>query len=74
MTKWGNAWNYLTEEQIHQMTSQFESTEIHTTGFLATFGRNEKQRSTLGSLDQILLPIIPKKWHYLGYGIATKKT
>ena len=73
MTKWGNAWNYLTEEQIHQMTSQFESKEIQTTGFIAAFGRNEKQRNTLAKIDQILLPIIPKKWNYLGYGIATKK-
>ncbi len=73
MTKWGNAWNYLTEEQIHQMTSQFEFTEIHTTGFLATFGRTEIQRNILAFIDLILLPFIPRKWNYLGYGVAVKQ-
>lgn len=72
-TQWGNAWRYITVNELEEFLSDFSGVEIKTTGVLATFGRNEKQRNVLSAIDNILLNTIsPKKWHYVAYGIARK--
>lgn len=72
-TQWGNAWRYVTVKELKEFLSDFSEVEIKTTGVLATFGRNEKQRNILSAIDNILLnKVSPKKWHYVAYGIAKK--
>jgi hypothetical protein len=53
--------------------NEFKDVDYRTTGFLATFGRTEKQRSFLAKLDKLIMnPILPKKWKYMMYGVAKK--
>lgn len=71
--KWGEYWRYISAEETKVFLSGFSSFELKQAGFLATFGRNEKQRKVLSSLDKMLFnKIIPQHWSYIVYGIATK--
>lgn len=71
--KWGSYWRYLTVAEIAEFTHQFKSRSIQTTGFLATFGRNEKQKTLLHKTDKYVFNhIFPSSWQYIGYGIAVK--
>lgn len=71
--KWGNAWRYISLNEMKTFLSDFSSVEINTTGVMATFGRNENQRNTLSKFDKIILnKIAPDKWKYISYGIAEK--
>lgn len=45
--RWGNEWRYVTIDEMKSFLSVFRVYEIKTSGVLATFGRNEKQRSIL---------------------------
>lgn len=70
---WGSAWRYVTIAEMEEFLSKFSSKEIHTTGILSVFGRNEGQRNFLGALDQGLLNhVTPESWKYVGYGVAVK--
>lgn len=68
---WGERWNYFKYSEI-DLIKIFESVEYETTGFTATFGRNDKQREALGNIDQLLEPLIPPENRYILYGVATK--
>jgi gamma-glutamylcysteine synthetase len=58
---------------MNSFLNSFSSCKINTTGVLATFGRNEKQRKILTKFDEILLnKITPAHWKYICYGIAEK--
>lgn len=71
--KWGDYWRYLSLSEMKYLLDKFDSYEIKTTGFLGTFGRNEKQKNFLSTIDEISMNhITPSKWHYIGYGIAKK--
>jgi SAM-dependent methyltransferase len=72
-TNWGHYWRYLTAKELKALLSPFQKSEIHTLGFLGTFGRSEKARQILGKTDGLLFnrPIF-KHAHYIGYGIAVK--
>jgi len=70
---WGNSWRYVSVQEIKDFLKDFPSYEIKTTGVLAAFRRNERQRNLLASLDSLALnKICPKNWRYIGYGIAEK--
>lgn len=72
-TKWGNKWRYVTVKELEEFLIDFSEVEIKTTGVLGTFGRNEKQRDLLSTMDNVLLnKISPKSWHYVSYGMARK--
>jgi SAM-dependent methyltransferase len=72
-TKWGNAWRYITLEETKTFLEKFKHVTIQTTGVLGTFGRNEKQRKLLATLDHIALnKLLPKSAKYIVYGIAEK--
>lgn len=71
-TKWGGKWNYLNLNELDVLFNDFSNFKYSTHGFLATFGRTEKQRKILGKLDNLINPIVPKEWNYLLIGIATK--
>lgn len=71
--KWGNSWRYLSINEMKELLSEFSSYEIKTTGFLGTFGRNERQRNFLATVDQLLFnKVCPDNWKYISYGIAVK--
>jgi SAM-dependent methyltransferase len=71
--KWGDTWRYVSIHEMELFLKDFQNIEYQTTGFLATFGRTETQRSILARLDKLIMnPISPKKWNYLIYGVATK--
>ena len=72
--KWGsNNWNYCTIQDMTEAMDVFNSIEFQTTGFSGTFGRSEFQRNVLARVDKMILnSIVPKKWHYIIYGKATK--
>lgn len=71
-TKWGGEWNYLKFKNVPQLFSHWKKVHFETVGFLATFGRSEKQRRFLGKIDKLLKPITPKKLRYVVYGVAEK--
>lgn len=70
--QWGSRWNYLKFKEIEPLFKDFEKIEYQTVGFLGTFGRTEKQRKLLSSVDAILNPFIPKAKRYILIGIAEK--
>lgn len=70
---WGNSWRYPSIDEMNELMKDFSSIEMKTNGVLATFGRNEKQRNFLSSIDNsILNRICPSSWKYISYGIAVK--
>lgn len=70
---WGNAWGYVTVNEMVEYLSAFSNVNYTTLGFLATFGRNESQRKFLGMLDnKVLNKVVPKHWHYIIIGVAKK--
>lgn len=70
---WGDSWTYWKKEDLHYFLSDFESVEVHTTGFAAAFGRSEAQRKFLATLDALLFNyILPSGWKYVAYGKAVK--
>lgn len=72
-TKWGSKWRYVTVKELEEFLATFSEVEIKTTGVLGTFGRNEKQRNVLSTIDNLALnKISPKNWHYVSYGMARK--
>ncbi|NHF61074.1 class I SAM-dependent methyltransferase [Flavobacteriaceae bacterium TP-CH-4] len=71
--KWGNTWRYVTLKEMREFLKDFSSVDIKTTGVLATFGRNERQRIFLSTIDDLILnKACPENWKYIIYGIAEK--
>ena len=71
---WGNAWRYVTVEDLKRFMQNFHSSEVKTTGIAAAFGRTEGQRSLLSRIDDLFLrQICPQNWNYIAYGIAEKR-
>ena len=71
---WGKSWNYCTVKDMVSSMKIFKSLTYKTTGFWGTFGRNESQRIFLSKLDNIFFnSIMPKSWHYIMYGAASKR-
>lgn len=70
--KWGGEWNYLKFKNVAALFSIWKKIHFETVGFLAAFGRSEKQRNFLGKVDKLLKPITPKKLRYVVYGVAEK--
>jgi len=72
-TRWGADWRYVTVPELREFTSEFSRTEIRTTGVSATFGRTEKQRSVLATIDRVILnAAVPFGARYIAYGCAVK--
>lgn len=69
---WGDKVRYLKISEINKMFESFTELNFKTTGFLALFGRNEKQRKVFGKLDDIFENLTPKSWRYIVIGIARK--
>lgn len=70
---WGSSWRYVSINEMREFLKDFSNCEIKTTGILGTFGRNERQRILLSSMDKLILnKICPENWKYICYGIAEK--
>ena len=68
-----NNWRYFTLEEVERLCSQYRTVQYTTFGFLACFGRTEKQRAVLGQIDKALFgSVVPPNWHYIIAGVATK--
>lgn len=70
---WGSSWRYVSINEMREFLKDFSSCEIKTTGIFGTFGRNERQRNLLSTMDRLILnKICPENWKYICYGIAEK--
>ena len=70
---WARSWRYLTLAELQELFASFGSCEIITAGFLAAFGRTERQRRMLARLDgSPLLRLFPPTWRYIAIGVARK--
>lgn len=70
---WGDSWRYPSITEIKDFLAEFSCVNYLTTGFLGNLGRNETQRTLLGSLDSIFSNrIIPERWRYIVVGVARK--
>jgi hypothetical protein len=70
--KLGDAWRYLTLDEMRSMLARFADVRIGTSGFLALFGFAEGQRRLLGRLEATFCHRLPSSWHYMMYGVARK--
>jgi SAM-dependent methyltransferase len=71
-TNWGDRWRYIQWKEKGGMLSKFTSVTSDSQGFLATFGRTERQRNFLSRIDQVLAPITPKSWKYILFAACRK--
>lgn len=75
--RWGAArsrWHYYNFDQLEKMIAAagLRSPQLGSTGFFGALGRNEFQRRFLGRIDGVICPLLPRSWHYIGYGVAQK--
>lgn len=69
---WEHRWRYLRHDTDRELFADFSTVELHTTGFLAPLGRSEAQRDLLARLDAFLMPLVPRAWRTVVYGVARK--
>lgn len=70
---WGSSWRYIPLNEMKEFLHIFSSYSLKTAGVAGTFGRNERQRNLLATVDRLLLNrICPDNWKYIAYGIAVK--
>jgi SAM-dependent methyltransferase len=70
---WGGSWRYVSITEMKEFLKDFSSFEIKANGFLGTFGRNERQRYFLSTLDELVFnKVCPDNWKYIVYGMAEK--
>ena len=71
--KWGRTWRYVTVEEMLGFLAPFAEVEYRTVGFAGAFGRTERQRRLLGSLDRAFMDsLVPPAWRYIILGVARK--
>jgi SAM-dependent methyltransferase len=71
--RWSEHWRYLDAAEVDPLLDPFYSVRSTTFGFVAAFGRNERQRSALARLDVAGLDrAVPRSWRYIVAGVATK--
>lgn len=70
--KWGKSWRYVTSLEIQQLCQSFSQLYLENYGLLGAFGRTEKQRRILGSMDALINGCIPCSWKYIAFGLARK--
>jgi len=70
---WGAEWRYPTREEMLRFLEPFRHVELRSTGFLAAFGRSERQRQLLALIDRAgVNRVIPESVGYILYGAAVK--
>ncbi len=72
-TNWSTYWRYLTIDELNGLLSSFSNFEVKSTGMIALFGANEKQRYYFSRIDDLILNRITKdSYKYIAYGYAVK--
>jgi len=69
---WKDAWRYVSDTEFESWKTKFSKTSSKKIGFIALFGRSEKQRNFLGSIDAFWKFFIPKSWRYIYFGVFVK--
>jgi len=69
---WNHYWRYLDFKKDKDLFTEFSSSNLKSMGFSATFGRSEKQRSILASVDYVFQPLIPSSYKYVLFGVLIK--
>lgn len=70
--RWGREWRYVSIQEMLEFLDHFNSVDYHTAGFLGAFGRSERLRNILGSLDRATDRFVPRTWRYIIMGVAHK--
>jgi SAM-dependent methyltransferase len=69
----GTSWRYVTVKELAPHLAKYSTHEVRSTGFLSVFGVTERQRNALAAADdRVFNRLVPKSWHYVSYGTATK--
>lgn len=71
-TAWEGYWRYLRWPQDRDLFNGFRSCDFRMFGLLANLGRNEAQRTLLSRADDLLTPVLPKRWCYVVAGVCRK--
>jgi ubiquinone/menaquinone biosynthesis C-methylase UbiE len=70
---WSRSWHYLTLQDLQaHLDEVFGHTTLRTFGVFGLFGRSQPLQQLLHVFDTIFSPLLPKRWHYIGYGYAVK--
>ncbi len=70
--RWGSTWRYLTVDELRELFAGFADLRLSCYGFLAAFGRSERQRALLHAVDVLIGPLVPQRSRYVAFGCATK--
>ena len=70
--EWGDSWRYVSIPEMKSFLEVFQTYDLRMTGILGLFGRTERQRRVLASIDQAVDHLAPSHWKYILYGIAQK--
>jgi len=70
--KWEGKWYYVSDKEFDEWKTKFSKHYSKKIGFIAVFGRTERQRNFLGAIDSVLSRIIPKSWRYIFIGAYIK--
>ncbi len=69
-----DSWVYPTVSELEKALARFSTLHYQLTGFLGAFGRDEWQRSILGRVDRLVVPLVPRRWRYIMAGVAVKRS
>ena len=74
LVKWGARWRYVSREEMNTLLSNFISSDIRFTGFLAVFAPNRMPwlKRLVAKIDGLIASLTPNSWKYVAYGIARK--
>jgi SAM-dependent methyltransferase len=72
--EWGHRWRYVSVDDLLEFLTPFASVSWRTVGVLGAFGRNERQRVVLGTMDRLFMnALVPAGWRYIAIGVARKQ-
>jgi len=66
------AWHYPTYEEFRGTCNVFGRVETRRYGLLATFGRKQAIQDVLARVDAFIDPVVPLRWRYILFGVATR--
>ncbi|MGV3523485.1 MAG: class I SAM-dependent methyltransferase [Candidatus Sericytochromatia bacterium] len=69
---WSGGWEYLPQTEWLALLAGFELCAVRSAGVLALVGRSEAQRRWLARLDQLLVPVVPARHHYMFAAVLRK--
>lgn len=70
--KWAREWRYVSLHEVAELFASFKSCETECHGVIAAFGRTERQRLLLHTVDKLVEPLLPDRCKYMLAGVAIK--